>query len=215
VVAVAGTLGSAAAGLDLLLAGVDPGAIDAGLDEGSDEGGDERLDEDGDDAVDGGGGDAVDEGRWPAGGPRAGVRQAIAGLIAAHRRPRPPYPAGPQASLLGATSMIDVSDGLIADLGHVADASGVRIDLASRMLAAEPVARVGALRHAAAVLARPDDWRRWVLTGGDDHALVATFPAAVSLPREWTLIGTVANGHGMAVDGAIWLDAGGWEHFRS
>src|SRR5262247_478198 len=48
-----------------------------------------------------------------------------AALIAAHRRPRPPYAAGPEAARLGATSMIDVSDGLLADLGHIAAASGV------------------------------------------------------------------------------------------
>ena len=70
-----------------------------------------------------------------AAGPRAARRRgvaggpvALAGLVAAHRRPAPPYDAGPEAALLGATAMIDVSDGLLADLGHVAAASGVAID---------------------------------------------------------------------------------------
>jgi thiamine-monophosphate kinase len=115
--------------------------------------------------------------------------------------------------MLGATSMIDVSDGLIADLHHVADASGVLIDLDVSRLVAEPVARVGALRQAAALLP-PADWLTWVLTGGDDHALVATFPPEVRLPADWTPVGTVANGHGVAVDGLIWTGAGGWDHFR-
>jgi thiamine-monophosphate kinase len=53
----------------------------------------------------------------------------LAGLIAVHRRPRPPYPAGPEAARLGATAMIDISDGLVQDLGHIAAASGVAIDL--------------------------------------------------------------------------------------
>jgi len=164
VVAVTGTLGSAAAGLDLLTAAVHP--------------------------------------------------PGTADLLAGHRRPKPPYRAGPQAAELGATSLIDVSDGLIADLGHVAAASGVRIELDTKPLAAEPIARVGALRRAADALRRPD-WLRWVLTGGDDHALVATFPPEVRLPPSWTTIGTVADGRGIAVDGQTWNDQGGWEHFRS
>src|ERR1019366_1687679 len=53
----------------------------------------------------------------------AGVRDGP--LVTAHRRPAPPYDAGPQAADLGATAMIDISDGLLADLGHIADASGV------------------------------------------------------------------------------------------
>jgi len=143
----------------------------------------------------------------------AGDPPALADLIGAHRRPSPPYAAGPQAAALGATAMIDVSDGLIADLGHVALASGVRVDLQARLVAAEPIARISALREAANVLGK-QDWVDWVLTGGDDHALVATFPADVALPVGWTTVGTVVQGHGVAVDGSIWSARGGWEHFR-
>ena len=50
-------------------------------------------------------------------------------LVDAQRTPQPPYAAGPAAARAGATSMIDVSDGLLADLGHVARASGVVIAL--------------------------------------------------------------------------------------
>ena len=63
-----------------------------------------------------------------------------ADLIAAHRRPEPPYDAGPQAALLGATAMLDVSDGLVQDLGHVAAASGVRIELFSEAIPLPPTA---------------------------------------------------------------------------
>ena len=58
----------------------------------------------------------------------------LAPLITGQLRPAPPYEAGPEAAGLGATAMIDVSDGLLADLGHVAAASGVLIDLDSAAL---------------------------------------------------------------------------------
>ena len=52
-------------------------------------------------------------------------------LVDAHRRPAPPYAEGPRAATLGATAMVDVSDGLVSDLGHVARASGVALSLSS------------------------------------------------------------------------------------
>jgi thiamine-monophosphate kinase len=109
--------------------------------------------------------------------------------------------------------MIDISDGLIADLGHVAAASGVQIELDTKAIAAEPVAPQRLLARAATVLdgASP---RRWVLTGGDDHALAATFPSEAALPARWTIIGRVSAGNGILVDGSRWNEAGGWEHFR-
>ena len=60
-----------------------------------------------------------------------GFRSPVA-VVGAHRVPEPPYAAGPQAARAGATAMIDVSDGLLADLGHVAAASGVRVERAHR-----------------------------------------------------------------------------------
>ena len=50
-------------------------------------------------------------------------------LADAHRRPEPPYAQGVKAAVAGAHAMTDVSDGLLADLGHVARASGVRIEV--------------------------------------------------------------------------------------
>src|SRR3954466_10998092 len=52
-----------------------------------------------------------------------------AAVVDGHRRPHPPYAAGPAAAVAGATAMCDVSDGLLADAAHLADASGVVIDL--------------------------------------------------------------------------------------
>jgi thiamine-monophosphate kinase len=130
-----------------------------------------------------------------------------AALIAAQRRPRPPYAAGPEAARLGATSMIDVSDGLLADLGHVAEASGVLIDIST------PLLPVGAgLAAAAAALGRagPMDW---MLTGGEDHALAATFPPGVALPPRWTVAGQVRAGQGVHVNGQEFTGPAGWNHF--
>ena len=167
--AVAGPLGRAAAGLALLEAGTTPGAA--------------VTDED------------------------AGAETAeLAGLVTSHRRPRPPYDAGPEAADLGATSMIDISDGLVADLRHVAEASGVLIDIDTRRLPDDP-----ALRAAAAALGA--DWLRWVLTGGEDHALAATVPRGTGLPGRWTVIGEVREGLGVRVNSLAADGPGGWTHF--
>jgi len=152
----------------------------------------------------------------------AGVRD-FPGLVAAHVRPSPPYDAGLEAGRLGATAMIDVSDGLVADLGHMAAASGVAIDVRTSGLdLGEPLA--GAAR-AVATSAGPSITARgasvaspsalsWVLTGGEDHSLAATFPPAVSLPRRWRVIGEARAGAGVTVDGTAYAGPAGWEHFR-
>jgi len=136
----------------------------------------------------------------------------VAGLIAGHRRPQPPYQEGPHAAELGATAMIDVSDGLLADLGHVAAASDVHIDVLTDRLRSEPLVRESALSAAATMLGEAD-WLRWVLTGGDDYALAATFPRAAVPPAHWAVIGAVTAGHGVSVDGREWAGRGGWDHF--
>lgn len=130
-----------------------------------------------------------------------------ASVVGAYRVPDPPLTAGRIAAESGATSMIDVSDGLLADLGHIAAASGVAIDVSTARLPVNP-----RLQEVATALGR--DPMRWVLTGGDDHALAATFPAGSALTPGWTAIGTVQSGSGVSVDGVAWDAAGGWDHFR-
>lgn len=127
-------------------------------------------------------------------------------LVEAYRRPEPPYAQGPVAAASGATAMIDVSDGLLADVGHIAAASGVGVDIsAGAFEVAEPMRAVGAALGA--------DPMRFILTGGDDHALVATFPAGTHLPDGWTRIGEVAEGDGVTVDGESYEGPGGHVHF--
>src|SRR5580692_9941137 len=132
-------------------------------------------------------------------------------LAAAHRRPQPPYDAGPQAADLGATAMIDISDGLLADLGHIASASGVRIDLSSdRLSPGEGLQAAARLLHPffgrTERGSRPEHARAlaWVLTGGEDHALAATFKPDTALPPRWTVVGQVSEGLGVLVDGQAW-----------
>lgn len=108
-------------------------------------------------------------------------------VVEAFRSPAPPYDAGPEAVGTGATAMIDVSDGLLGDLGHLARASGATIDLdSSAFEVAEPLHAVGAALNV--------DPLRFVLTGGEDHALAATYPPHAQLPPRWRVIGRVAPG---------------------
>jgi thiamine-monophosphate kinase len=118
--------------------------------------------------------------------------------VGAHRRPRPPYAAALGARALGVTAMLDVSDGLVQDLGHLAAASGVRIEVDGDAVPAPPL----------------PDGRRLALTGGEDHAFAATFPPDAELPEEWQVIGrAVAGAPAVTVDGQPY-EEGGWDHFR-
>jgi thiamine-monophosphate kinase len=128
-------------------------------------------------------------------------------LVEAYRRPEVPYAAGIEAARLGATSMIDVSDGLLSDLGHLAAASVVGIDVQRDAFEVPPQ-----MRDAASALGV--DPYAWVLAGGDDHALAATFPAGVVLPSYWRVIGGVHEGTGVTVDRKPWQGRTGWDHFR-
>lgn len=104
-------------------------------------------------------------------------------LADAHRRPEVDYRGAESlASSAHVTSMIDVSDGLLSDLGHVAQASGVSIRLASGQLVIAPE-----LAPVAEELGT--DPLLWVATGGDDHAFAATVRGEV--PDGITVIGTV------------------------
>ena len=123
-----------------------------------------------------------------------------------HRVPRPPYGQGRAAAQAGAQAMTDVSDGLLADLGHLASASGVVLDLNSDRLRAD----VDVVAHAATA-AGAEAWSL-VLGGGEDHALVACFPDAA--PPGWRVIGAVRAGPAQVlVDGRPWSGPTGWQSY--
>jgi thiamine-monophosphate kinase len=127
-------------------------------------------------------------------------------VVTAHRRPEPPYFEGIRAASLAASAMTDVSDGLVADLGHIARASGVRVELRGDAIEVDTkLAEVGAALNV--------DPRVWVFTGGDDYALAATFPPGTQVPEQWRVIGAVVDGEGVRVDGRRWPQ-GGHEHYR-
>ena len=131
-------------------------------------------------------------------------------LVAAYRHPTSPLAAGPAAAAAGATAMIDVSDGLLRDAGRLASASHVVLDVAADAFAAD-LRRLAAVAEALEV-----DPATWVLGGGEDHGLLATFPSPGAVPPPFVVVGRVR-----AVDGAPRvLVAGaapgvrpGWDHF--
>ncbi|WP_040836905.1 thiamine-phosphate kinase [Nocardia brevicatena] len=130
-----------------------------------------------------------------------------AGALATHRVPRPPYEAVREAVAAGAApdALTDISDGLLADLGHIAGASGVAIDLDSAAL------RDTELDECAAALEA--DALQWILTGGEDHAFAGVWPPGVPTPPGWVPVGSVSAGHGVTVDGCRRPGRGGWESF--
>jgi thiamine-monophosphate kinase len=108
--------------------------------------------------------------------------------------------------------MLDVSDGLLRDAGRLAEASGVDVDLDGSALGVF----VEALRPVADALA-VDAWE-WVLSGGEDHGLLATFPAG-RVPECFTVVGSVHPSRDGGAD--VLLDGHepsstvpGWDHFR-
>ena len=160
-VAVAGTLGKAAAGLSLLFSG------------------------------------------------NADAISAYDELVNFQRRPQPPIAAGVSAARAGATSMLDLSDGLSRDAARIAKASKVTVSLNRRDLQGFEAMLEEAAR---AISANAFDW---VLDGGEDHSLLATFAPDAQIPREFKVIGEIIKrtNHDVLLDMAP-VAEGGWDSVR-
>jgi thiamine-monophosphate kinase len=142
------------------------------------------------------GGLAFLRGEWQPGADHAEY------LLARFNRPHARLELGMQ--LLGlATAAIDISDGLLADAAHIAEASGVKICIDPERLPLSPALRSHHDRET--IL-------RWALTGGDDYELCFCLPAGETPPLGTTRIGEVEAGAG--VDCGLALNAAaGYQHF--
>ncbi|RNE58506.1 thiamine-phosphate kinase [Cryobacterium tepidiphilum] len=136
---------------------------------------------------------AVTNDGTPDAGLAEAVRAAQPGLIAAQLAPSPPVGLGAVAARAGATGMLDVSDGLAIDAGRLARASGVAVDFDSGQLGDDPDA---------------------VLHGGEDHALLATFPAGTALPDGFRALGVIRDGAGQVLVDGQPHDQRGWDPYR-
>lgn len=151
------------------------------------------------------------DGVWvtgPLGSSAAGLRLLRAGatsdpesaaLAREHARPRPRLAEGAAARRGGARAMIDVSDGLAADVRHLADESGVGFELDTVPVAA------GATEEEA-------------IGGGEDFQLVFCAPdparvteAFATLPSPLRIGTAVERAHGITLRGRE-LPSSGWEH---
>ncbi len=134
-----------------------------------------------------------------------------------YRLPRPRV--GLNLSGLASASM-DISDGLVQDLGHLCRASGLAATIEISMVPLSPAA--------AAAIAQDQSLLATVLTGGDDYELLFTASPAASHALlgvasrtgvNLTAIGVMAEGQGVSVldqhGQSLSFTVGGWRHFNA
>lgn len=130
----------------------------------------------------------------------------------AFARPHARIAAGQALAALGATAMMDLSDGLAGDARHLAAASAVRLEVELRALPIGP---------GVAAVSGPDDAALFAARGGEDYELLVALPAgaasrgAMAGGVPLTRIGHVVAGSGVAflLDGRD-VDLAGFDHFR-
>ena len=132
--------------------------------------------------------------------------EAFDDLVSFQLRPRPPIELGVLAANNGATAMLDISDSLVKDASRIAEQSKVCLSInSSDLLGFQAV-----LEQAAQRINQPA--LDWVLFGGEDHGLLATFPSLELVPKGFKVVGKViANkDHSVELDGQA-IDPRGWD----
>jgi thiamine-monophosphate kinase len=118
--------------------------------------------------------------------------------LEAHLMPSPPIHLGRAAADSGATAMMDVSDSLSLDAARMGASSKVTLNLSSELL--QSFIEVTSLHD--------------VLTGGEDHGLLATFPPQRKLPEGFVEIGVVeTQSVELLLDDAPYSPTG-WDPFQ-
>jgi thiamine-monophosphate kinase len=132
-------------------------------------------------------------------------------LAAAHRRPVPDVAGGLRLARLGATAMLDVSDGLAGDAAHLAEASGIGVEIHDAALPLAP-----GVAETAALLGR--DAATLGIGGGEDYVLAASLPRHADVPGVidvGTFVGDPARRVRVARGAATPLAGLAWDHFRT
>lgn len=137
------------------------------------------------------------------------LTQQHAEVLRAHLTPKPPIALGVVAAQGGASAMMDVSDALSLDAARLADASSVSVALHSRLL----TQHFGEQSGVTVPL-------QMMLTGGEDHGLLATFPVTAPLPEGFLPIGEVLKSDKAHTSSRLTLDGEpieprGWDPYAA
>ena len=142
-----------------------------------------------------------------------GQTSAAEQAIASHLKPMVQYQRAREMAVAGVSSMIDISDGLLSEAGHLCRASAVGLVVDAQKLSQLPdFARLKAL----ALSIDGNHWE-WILAGGEDHLFLATIDSERSLPDGVFEIGETVAKIGVQVSGLEGLggiyNGTGYRHF--
>lgn len=133
----------------------------------------------------------------------------------AHNRPMPRVSEGEALASIGARCAMDISDGLVDDLGKLCRASGVGAQIHTQVIPVDDRLKA----------TFPSSWLNLALSGGEDYELLIAAPESaihsaqrlISTPI--TIIGEIVEAKGSLIvldagGNPLNISAGGWDHFR-